>query len=250
MTLVQHFRARSSVAKTRAQFIDIAMDDRDVGGFYVAAAGINSDKRIWRGAAIWRSLDNGQTFTEFVGLIRLQAAMGYVLRVEPDDSLIVEMLNESPELLSATAEQIANGANRAVLGELVVQYETVTLISPKTYHVTLVKQSHGGPNVMNPSAPEPIVGEEPVIEEPLEPMQPIVIPEDPLKPGDGGGGKPKPVKVGTRFLPYARNTWFWASLNDSMRDKPYWYLAQSSGTTQAESLQTEFTAKKVAPTPP
>lgn len=125
---------------TVARFIPTYLDvrDKNVQGFYVAAAGLSAD---WRGCAVMQSFDNGQTWLD-IARLRTPSVLGRVVEVWDNDDgggIIVRTLHPAQQLESATSVQIDAGANRAAVGNTILSYEHAHLIDVQTYSLTGLK---------------------------------------------------------------------------------------------------------------
>lgn len=113
--------------------------DKDVQGYYVAAAGLSKD---WRGCAVMHTLDDGQTWTQ---LARIMSAsmMGTVMEVWDDANgdahsggMLVRTLHPAMQLESHSAADVEGGKNRAYVGGMVISYANAALVAPQTYALT------------------------------------------------------------------------------------------------------------------
>lgn len=127
------------IAITRLELIDcVPLRDSDASGpgFYVAACGINADRRHWRGCVVVRSLD-GITFNDPVAIIRRPSIIGAVVSADSPGSVVVKLFNDAP-VTSNTPLAIQRGGNLCVIGNTVAQFMTATLVAPGTYRLTMV----------------------------------------------------------------------------------------------------------------
>jgi hypothetical protein len=111
-------------------------DEDDTGGIstriYYAVGAYSAG---WITGELWRSTDNSATWQDFVGLPRA-ASWGYALTELEDtpsqfatdiaNTVTVRILTGSTPL-SCTYDQMLSGANGALLGSEVIQYQTVSL---------------------------------------------------------------------------------------------------------------------------
>lgn len=101
--------------------------DENSNGLYVAATG----GRYWDEARLYVSYD-GETSYEEIGDLVTRGTFGSVAgdaAIAPANTLQVQLQPYSPALSSATASELVNGANRAVVGDRsLVQFETATLV--------------------------------------------------------------------------------------------------------------------------
>lgn len=114
--------------------LDIPMfrDADNNAGLYVAASPFTAAESSWSGTAVYRSAD--QIVWAAVGLLDTLAPMGQALSVLPatdrwtvwDETNTVTVKLFAGELNNATAAQVLNGANYAVLGNEVIQFRTAT----------------------------------------------------------------------------------------------------------------------------
>lgn len=128
------------VGTTRLEFLDIpALPQEDVNAASVrfAAAGLEAG---WRGAVLYRSDDAGSNYaalTSFTTRATIGTAVnalgnGVTHSFDEINSLIVTLLGEA-ELSSATELAVLNGANLAVLGDELIQFQNAVLLAPNKY---------------------------------------------------------------------------------------------------------------------
>jgi hypothetical protein len=112
----------------------------DYPGIYIAAT---SPSTSWPGCVIARSTDDGTSYTN-IGSIRKRAAIGYATTVLPEweggnildpNSFEVQMVGGSAPS-STTWAGMLSGANRALLGDEVLHFKTVTAVSAGVYRLT------------------------------------------------------------------------------------------------------------------
>ena len=115
----------------------------------VFAAGVSPG---WRRAALLASIDGGATF-ENVGATTLPATFGVtvtVLAAAPPDlidrtnSFEVTLLNPAMALFDADMTQLLGGANRAMIGDEVIQFERAQPIGPGRYRLSDVWRGRRG----------------------------------------------------------------------------------------------------------
>jgi hypothetical protein len=120
---------------TVAKFIPVtALRKRDEGvqGYYIAAAGVVQG---WRGAGVFRSLDEGQTWSPLATL-RTQSVMGRVMAVSEDASVVTVRVLHSGMLLEGHDEStVEAGANRALIGSEVFSFAEADLVAANTYEL-------------------------------------------------------------------------------------------------------------------
>lgn len=118
---------------------------------YIAAS---PDGEGWRGAAIYSSNDGGEsTSNNFNTVIGISAAstMGIIvtnldkgISVTWDESNQVEVVLTSGELSSASEFSIFNGANIAVIGDELIQFQYAQLIGDKRYRLSRLLRGRCG----------------------------------------------------------------------------------------------------------
>lgn len=131
---------------TKGLVLDIPLaTDADEGLITYLAAAPYSPDVPWPGAIFYRSTDSGVTFDDQLGTVASNqaATMGYAMSALPDalatcwdlaSAVTVQMFDG--ELTSATKAQVANGANRAVLGDEIIGFTTATLVAAHTYQLS------------------------------------------------------------------------------------------------------------------
>lgn len=130
------------VGPTRLEVLDIPLlrEADDSYGVYAAAAGY---LRGWAGARVFRSTDDGVTFTVVRDVTR-QATMGraqtslgnYLGGNTVDELNEVTVTLNSGELASTTRALLLNNANAAVLADEVLQFQRAELVTGTTYRLT------------------------------------------------------------------------------------------------------------------
>jgi hypothetical protein len=112
-------------------------------GYDVAVAGHESPR--WRGSAVYRSVDGGTNYTPltqhtaaktFGSAVTALGDFGGGNVFDEINSVDVDLTAGSGALSSATATQVLNGANLAVLGHELIQFKTATVVSGTTYRLS------------------------------------------------------------------------------------------------------------------
>lgn len=134
---------------TVSELMDIPLlrDVDDPDGIYVGGAGVLSG---WQGASILTSFDSGVTYQTLavipesatMGIAETALAHGPSTIIDRGNSVQVTLV--SGELESATQAQLLNGANAALLGDEVIQFQTATHISGKTYELSTLARGRRG----------------------------------------------------------------------------------------------------------
>lgn len=124
---------------TRLEILDLPAlptDAGEQGALRFAASGLESG---WKGAALFRSDDNGANYSQ-VSSLPAAAVLGNAtgaLASGPsqvmDIASSVTVLLLFGELESVTKTALLNGANLAVLGDEILQFQTATLVEPGKY---------------------------------------------------------------------------------------------------------------------
>jgi len=135
------------VGGTLLELLNIAVlrDGDDQVGIYAAARGQLSG---WTGAAIQISLDGGATSSTFATITE-PSTIGFTLTplaaTVPDSPAIQSVdvfLPDAPQ--SVDYATLLRNSNRAVIGEEIIQYQTVTVLSPNNYRLSgLVRNRYG-----------------------------------------------------------------------------------------------------------
>lgn len=127
--------------------INLLRDTDDPAGMYAAGTGVLAG---WQGASVLISFDSGVTY-QTVSVIPEGAVMGIadtVLGAGPNT--IVDRGNEvqvtliSGEIDSVSESQLLNGANAALLGHEVIQFQTATHVSGRTYMLSNLVRGRRG----------------------------------------------------------------------------------------------------------
>jgi hypothetical protein len=126
------------VGPTLIQPLDISIlrdaDDNTGLGLYIAVAGIFS---AWQGATIELSYDGGQNYVES-GEARLSAIMGETMTALGDhpaeypdyhNTVTVRVDTADAELFSTNLQGMQNRANRAIIGDEIICFETANEVS-------------------------------------------------------------------------------------------------------------------------
>jgi len=129
-----------AVSPTSMQWLDIPalpLDSFDRGALRVAGYGLDTG---WTGGVLYRSDDNGSSYQRLLDF-SAAAAVGTALEILPsaatthfdDSSLITVNMVGSAELSSISELALLNGANLAVLGDEILQFQYAILQSPGKY---------------------------------------------------------------------------------------------------------------------
>jgi hypothetical protein len=131
----------TGLASTLLEVLDIPLlsETDDWPGVYVAAGSVQDN---WPGAAIYRSTDGGVTFAE-VDVVEQRAVIGYTETALAPwrggnilDQGSVEVKVHGGTLDSASFAAMLEGANRVLIGDEVLQFQTATLIGTRTYRLS------------------------------------------------------------------------------------------------------------------
>ncbi len=122
------------------QMLDIpSLTQTDTPQLHVAACGTGGR---WQGAALYRSDDTGTTFRQSVD-IEQQAVLGSVVEALPlafaslvDRGSSLEVLLLQGELESISEEAVLNGANAALVGDEIIQFQTATYLEAQRYRLS------------------------------------------------------------------------------------------------------------------
>ena len=192
-------------APTRLELIDCEpLRDVDgvVPGYYLAACGINADRRMWRGCLVQRSLDS-VSFEDRIAVVTREAAIGVVI-APGEGACTVRMLSSRPTgLLSTTFEALTNNANLCIVGNRIAQYVTATLIAPRIYNLAPVVHAYRTLDV-------------------------------------NFAGVPMTVRTGDRFV-FADDRLHRIPIDTSLLGKELVYVATTIGQSTFQSLRTRFT---------
>lgn len=128
---------------TTLKLLDIPLlrDQDDGYGFYVAAAGVAPG---WKGAQVFKSVDDGATWGAIENPITVEATIGVARSVLPqfnnhdvfDESNSVTVLLGKGSLASVTRDQVLSGANAALIGDEIIQFRSASNPSPMLYVLT------------------------------------------------------------------------------------------------------------------
>lgn len=131
----------SSNSESELILLDTALlrDEDDTVGYYAAGGPVTSGK--WLGETVFRSVDNGSSFSS-IATINGQSAIGSSITMLGnfsgcntfDELNTVTIIVDNPVTLSSMPESsILNGLNVCLLGSEILQFKNATLVSPKTY---------------------------------------------------------------------------------------------------------------------
>lgn len=123
---------------TRFEFVNVSplLDAHDQLGIYFGVCGILEG---WIGCTLMASIDAGANYVQ-LGEYTRQAVMGYTLDVlpksspwifDPEGSVTVSVHGGEPS--TASFFSILNEGNAAIIGEEIIQYQTVTEVSERTF---------------------------------------------------------------------------------------------------------------------
>lgn len=131
------------VAQSVLELLDIPAfpgDDVDKGYLRAGACGV---MQPWRGAALYRSDDDGVEFSRLADLNSAVIAGTSIDALGDGPSTVFDEVNAVTVVLlgdgglqSATVLSVLNGANAAVLGDEVIQFTTATLLEPGRYRLS------------------------------------------------------------------------------------------------------------------
>ncbi len=132
------------ISPTRTQLLDMPLlpnDNPTNAPLRVAMQGTTAQ---WRGATLFRSADNGQNWSAAVSTT-IPAIMGSATALLQGDvnfayldtrSSLEVSLTGAGELIATTYESLINGANAARVGDEIIQFQHVELLSEKRYRLT------------------------------------------------------------------------------------------------------------------
>jgi len=110
-------------------------------GYYIAVSGLTSS---WRGCALYRSVDNGETwqffdsFTEQTAIGKTITALGGGQSEVWDyvNSIDVQILGAGTLDSAASELAVLNGANAALIGDEILQFKDVTALGDNLYRLS------------------------------------------------------------------------------------------------------------------
>ena len=117
----------------------------DQPGVYAAATGLPG----WKGASLWRASD-GVNYSNIASLLTLATAgiavtilgNGPGFYMDNASAVNVQLINGT--LSSCTLTDLLNGANAAMLGSEIIQFQTATLTGPGLYTLTNLMRGRRG----------------------------------------------------------------------------------------------------------
>lgn len=135
------------ITGTRLELLDIPIlrDSDDDGGFYAAASGFNAD---WPGARLYKSSDstNYSAVTDLLGSVIGTAtsvlASGITTTWDRVNSVTVALL--SGTLAGNTELAVLNGANAALLGNEIIQFQSATQNADGTWTLSTLLRGRRG----------------------------------------------------------------------------------------------------------
>lgn len=117
----------------------------DVPGLYAAVTGLDG----WLGASLWRASD-GVNFSQQIAFTKAAIA-GSVVTVLADRSpyyrdreSVLQIQLARGELSSCSEEDLLNGANAALVGAEIIQFQTATLLGPGLYELANLLRGRKG----------------------------------------------------------------------------------------------------------
>lgn len=139
---------------TRLELIDIPPLPNDIDPVGIMRVAVTALGENWNGAVVYRSDDGGEAggnnFNLLTSLVS-QATLGGALTVLPagpthvfDVAGTVEVLLSSGTLSSTTELGVLNGANAALLGNEIIQFQTATLIGANRYRLSMLLRGRAG----------------------------------------------------------------------------------------------------------
>jgi len=116
---------------------------------FVAASSAGSN---WAGAALFSDDGNGSLQSlgpsgrtrSIIGTVLDTLAPGNPMLIDRERSLTVELLAEDMLLINATASQLANGANRALVGSEILQFALAEPLGGRTWRLSGLLRGRGG----------------------------------------------------------------------------------------------------------
>ena len=132
---------------TYAEFLDIpSLRTEDANSsFYLAVSGETDTAtlRNWRGCSIYKSLDDGTTYSAFTSFelpTIIGVTDGTLGTFESghifDETNTIDVVIYNGTLSSATELAVLNGANVAVIGNEIIQFKNAELIATNTYRLS------------------------------------------------------------------------------------------------------------------
>lgn len=128
--------------QTALEFLDLPALPGESPTQAVLSMAINAVEEGWEGAQINRSIDGGTTYdvilsvddaaTRGVATETLGSGSTYLI----DESTSIDVLLQEGTLESTTLTALLNGANAALLGDEIIQFQTATLIAENKYTLT------------------------------------------------------------------------------------------------------------------
>ena len=135
--------AVSVVPNTQARLLDLPTlpnDSADAANLRVATSGLASG---WSGAALYRSDDGGASYGEVARTAQASVmgtattALGDGPRNRFDEAASVDIVLLGDGTLESVSEQaLLNGANVALVGDELIQFQNATLIAPNKYRLS------------------------------------------------------------------------------------------------------------------
>lgn len=132
-----------TIPSTKLELLDLPPLPSDTGSQGILRLAVSSLGANWTGAVIYRSDDGGESggnSFDVVSSVATQAVMGAALTALPagetnvfDTVNTVEVLLLGGTLASVTELAVLNGANVAILGNEVIQFQNAQLVSNRRY---------------------------------------------------------------------------------------------------------------------
>lgn len=144
------------VPTTRLELLDLPPLPNDVDPVGILRVAVAAEGENWLGAAIYRSDDGGEsggnTFQVLTATDAEQSIGGAVTLLPAPASPVnvfdivntVDVILLSGDLSSTTKQGVLNGANVAVLGNEIIQFQTATLIAENKYRLSMLLRGRLG----------------------------------------------------------------------------------------------------------
>lgn len=146
----------STVGYSNSIFIDPPWTGTDDTGIRLYASTHGFNKAGWPGAMIYVSRDNGNSYSPLV-TVNQETTWGICNAVVPapvinttgvdigwDTTTTIQVTLKTGTLISATDEEVNNGANHVYIGQELIAFGVATLVSDKTYTLSRLKRGLSG----------------------------------------------------------------------------------------------------------
>ncbi|MFC3175223.1 phage tail protein [Novosphingobium bradum] len=197
-----------SIGTTWLTALELPWDGTGAGDVPLVRAAVSSASPGWTGAALYLDDGDGQLVPAgssgrtraTAGTVVTAPATASPLLVDRTSGLVVELLGDDMALQDATMRQLAMGANRALVGQEIVQFGRATPLGSRRWKLEILLRGRGGTEAfMAHAAGERFV----LLDDALVALDGTLVAQSPLttaKAIGGGDGAPVASDIACRGL--------------------------------------------------